>query len=480
MPQNHFLKKLNKVLLINPPFPLESRYEKGLKEIGAILPSLGLCYVAAALEERGFVVEILDAPAIGLDLEETAEQVTKARPDIVGVTSLTANFSRCLALAREIKKQFNVPIMFGGPHPTLFPNRVTREENVDYAIIGEGESTTPELLEKLRTGGKLDEVRGIAYKNSGQVKVTEPRPLIEDLDTLPLPAHHLLPLECYRPAPNEYKRVPMMTMVTSRGCPYSCTFCCARRMWGQRYRQRTVDNVLGEIRLLVDKYKVRDIHFFDELWGLKASWISEFCDRVIAEKLDLTWSCFARADIISRTPRELLRKMTKAGCWRFYFGFESGSQELLNNIEKGITLEQCSQAARLTKEAGIEIMANFMLALPGETPDKAEETIRFAIELDSEITKFNVTVAYPGTDLYEQIAKGQWGTLSGEMDRYTGHFPVFVPEGYRDAEEVENIKRKAYRKFYLRPSYIFRRGLKLRSWEDLVKHIRGFRAIVHI
>lgn len=469
-----------KILLINPPFPLESRYGKGLSKIGAILPSLGLGYVAAVLEQRGHNIKILDSPALDIDITNTVENVVKQRPDLVGVTCLTSNFSRCLVLVKEIKDRLDTEIIFGGPHPTLFPRQVIDNDYIDYAIIGEGEITTSELVEKLESGGKLDKVKGIAYRNDGYLIVNEYRPQIEDLDSLPFPARHLMPLKRYRPAPNEYKRLPMMTMVTSRGCPYSCTFCCARRMWGQRYRQRSVDNVIEEIKFLVNKYRVRDISFFDEIWGLRKFWINELCDRLIDENLDVVWSCYARADIISRTPRQVLNKMKKAGCWHIFFGFESGNQDLLENIKKGITLQQIRDAVIKAKSAGIEIMANFMLALPGETPEKAMETINLAIELDPEIAKFNVTVPHPGTDLYEEIIGGKWGLLEGEKDKYTGYFPVFIPSEYKNMKEIEKIKRMAYWKFYLRPSYILRRMLRIRSYEDFVRHVKGFWGVVSI
>jgi anaerobic magnesium-protoporphyrin IX monomethyl ester cyclase len=472
---------IDKVLLVNPPFPLESRYGKGIEKIGAILPPLGLAYVAAVLEQQGYKVEILDSPALALDFANTVENIVRKKPDIVGVTCLTPNFHRCHSLAKEIKQRLDIKVMFGGPHPTLFPEQVVDDGTVDYAIIGEGEITTPELLEKLSINGKVDKVEGIAYRDSGRVIINQNRQPIEDLDKIPFPARHLLPFGRYRPAPNEYKRLPMMTMIASRGCPYSCTFCCARRMWGQKYRQRSVDNVMEEIKLLIDKYGVRDISFFDELWGLRKSWINEFCDKLIAEQLDLVWSCFAKSDLIAHMPPEYLKKMAKAGCWRLYFGLESGCQDLLDNINKGMTLQQTRDALKLTKDAGIDVMANFMLALPGETPDKAMETIRFAVELDSDITKFNLTVPYPGTELYEQVIAGKWGgRLDGKIDEYTGYFPVFIPKGYRDAKEVEEIKRKAYRKFYLRPSYILRKALQIRNYEDLIRNIRGFGAIVRI
>ena len=474
------MTKVDRVLLINPPFPMESRYGKGLEKIGAVLPSLGLAYVAAALEQRGYAVKILDSPALNLDIVNTVENIVKERPDIVGLTCLTPNFDLCLTLAEEIKRQIDVEVMVGGPHATLFPQQVVENRSVDYAIIGEGEITTPELLENLNTDNKLNEVKGIAYKDSNRVILNQYRAPIEDIDTIAFPARHLLPLELYRPAPNEYKRLPMMTMVTSRGCPYSCTFCCARKMWEQRYRQRSVDNVIEEINLLIDKYRVRDISFFDEILGLRKSWIDEFCDKLISENLNLVWSCYTRADIISRTPPELLHKMAKAGCWLFFFGFESGCQDLLDNINKRITLQQIRDAVRLTKKAGIEVLANFMLALPGETPEKAMKTIRLAVELDPEIAKFNVTTPHPGTELYEQITNGEWGRLEGDRDKYTGYHPVFIPNGYRDAKEIEEVKRKAYRMFYLRPSYIFRGGFRIRSYEDIVRNIRGFRAVMKI
>jgi radical SAM superfamily enzyme YgiQ (UPF0313 family) len=240
-----------------------------------------------------------------------------------------------------------------------------------------------------------------------------PRPLIQNLDALPFPARDLLPMDKYIPLPNQYKRKPVANLMALRGCPYQCTFCSANAVFGCSLRMRSAQRVYDEIKQLVDTYGIREISFWDDTLTVNKKWLHELCDLIISNHLDITWSCYARVNTVDL---DLLKKMKKAGCWNIFYGIESGNQELLDRIKKGITLDQIRNAVKLTKKAGIEVRGSFMIALPGETPEMAHKTIDFAIELDPDYAQFSITTPYPGTELFEQAK--QYGELSGDFSKF--------------------------------------------------------------
>lgn len=353
-----------------PPFSMEERYGQGLKKIGTAMPSLGLLYLGAELERAGFNTRIIDTQLYDWDIKETARRCQEANPDAVGIYCNTSNYKHAVELAKEIKIRLRVPIIFGGPHTTIRPLEVLSNEPVDYVVIGEGERTLLELMSVLGSkncGLKLKEVNGLGFKENGKLIINPPRELIKDLDSIAFPARHLVPMSEYRPSPNQYKRLPMFMMMASRGCPFSCTFCNTEAIWTKRYRIRSVQNVILEIKQLVRDYNVKAINFWDDVWGLDREWMNEFCDQLLKERLDLIWSCSCRVDTIDK---EILKKMKKAGCWYIFFGIETMDKEILEAINKRVTVEQITNALKWTKEAGIEIKANFILGLPEETPGK--------------------------------------------------------------------------------------------------------------
>lgn len=443
-----------RVLLIFPPVVHEEIYSKGISEIGHTLPPLGLAYIASVLEENGIKVKIIDAVVLRLSLEGVVEQAIEYLPDYIGIMAMTPTIYRSKDLAKLLKRHLpEVPITFGGPHPSQFPKETSEYDYVDTVVVGEGEYAMLDIVK--------NNSRGIIYANP-----------IKNLDELPFPARHLLPMELYFAGVSLSKRSPQATVITSRGCPEDCTF-CSKSVFGRKYRVRSPKNVVSEIKYLMKEYGIREISFWDDIWGLKNTWTREFCNLILEEEIDITWSCEARVDTVNL---EKLKLMKKAGCWNIFYGIESGNQDLLDIIGKGTTLEQARKAIKWTKEAGIEIRANFMLALPGETPEKAKKTIDFAKELDADFVKFNITTPYPGTKLYEQAQS--YGTLEESLNRFTNYFPVFVPSGYSSKEEILEMRKKAYREFFFRPSYILKRLLKIRSIGEFVRHIRGFKALI--
>jgi radical SAM superfamily enzyme YgiQ (UPF0313 family) len=223
----------------------------------------------------------------------------------------------------------------------------------------------------------------------------------------------------------------------------------------------------------MEKYGTKEISFWDDTITVNKKWIRDVCRRMIDEKLDITWTCLSRVDTIDR---EMVNLMKRAGCWNIFFGFEAGNQELLDNIKKGIKVEQSKKVMKWMKEEGIEGRASFMLALPGETPEMAEETIKFAIELDPDYAQFSVTTPYPGTSLYDNVE--QYGSLSKDYSKYSLWSPVFVPYGYKDSDEVAKMEKRAIRKFYFRPKFIYSKFSRIRSFEDMKRYYKGFKMAI--
>lgn len=467
-----------KILLIYPPLPMEARYGKGLKDIGAALPPLGLLYLAAAIEKAGYEVKVHDSDLLNSSFDDILNEVLNYQPDFIGIYCNTANYHRVIEYSAGLKKISQAPICLGGPHPIIKPAEILANQTIDYVILGEGEATITEFLAALKQGKDLREIKGLGYKDkNNEIIINEQREPIKDLDSLPWPARHLVPLEKYRPAPQHYLTLPMTTMITSRGCPFGCLFCASRNIWGRRYRARSVAKVIEEIKFLIKTYGIRNINFWDDLWGLDRRWTEEFCQTMIREKINISWSCERRVDTVDL---EILKLMKQAGCYSIFYGVESLDQDCLDAINKGIKVEQAEKVIRLTKLAGIEARVNFILGLPHETPAKVKAMIKKIIKLNPDYVKFNILTPYPGTLLYQEVKTGKWGAFQENYDRATLYFPTFLPFGYKSFAELEAMRRYAFRKFHLRPRYIFSKLKKIKSFKDLKKYWHGLKAIVRI
>lgn len=469
---------IKKVILVYPPFPMEERYGKGLARIGTCLPPLGLLSLGAVLENNGYEVRVYDSDLRNSNIEQLVACVKEYNPDFVGIYCNTSNYHRVVNYASNIKKLKNYPICLGGPHPVIEPGEILKNKDIDYIVMGEGELTIIEFLDSLNNKKDLSLVKGLAYRKPDEsVAINPKRELIHDLDTLPMPARHLVDIEKYRPSPHHYKKLPMTTMIVSRGCPFSCLYCASRNVWGRNYRARSVPKVIEEIKFLIGRYKIRNINFWDDLWGAKPGWTEEFCKKMIDEKIKISWSCERRVDTVNL---DTLNLMKKAGCYSIFYGIESFDQECLDAINKGIKVEQAQKAMELTKKAGIEVRANFILGLPNETPEKVRAMVKKISKINPDYIKFNILTPYPGTALYQEVKKGRWGTFKEDPNRSTGYFATFLPYGYKNFKELEDIRKYAFKKFHLRLRYILSKLLKIRSLSDIKKYWDGFKAVIRI
>jgi len=365
-------------------------------------PPLGIAYLAAVLERDGHQVGVFD---FGLDpdapLEDDVKRVCAFAPQLVGITAMTSVYHSALEMAIMLKASLGRPIVIGGPHATMYPERVLAESPViDYVVRGEGEETLLALAHALNAGSRnLSAIEGLSYRLRGEIVSNPDRALIKDLDALPFPARHLFELQRYGLCMPDGQ--PMVTILSSRGCPYNCSY-CFKGIVGRTYRQRSPESIIAEMRQLIAQYGVRNFYFIDDLFTIDLKRLNAITDQLSAEKMDVRWQCLGRVD---RVTAEILRKMYAAGCRRIHYGIESGNQQVLERINKGIQLDQVRQAVRWTKEAGIHVKGYFMLGLPGDTEETMQQTVDFAVELDVDEAMFSLTTPFPGTRLWDELIR---------------------------------------------------------------------------
>lgn len=437
---------------------INTRLPESLNKVQGVLPPLGISYIAAVLEKNGYEVAILDAIAENLTKDETRDYIAREKPDLVGVTAMTATVRGALEAA-SVAKECGARVVVGGPQLAVYPNETLSYDSVDFGIVGEGEWAMLELVKALEGNQSLDEIEGLAYKKDGQVIVNEPA-VVEDLDDLPFPARHLLPTDKYS---SIIGLNPVTTMISMRGCPFKCSY-CAKQPTDPRCRFRSARNVVDEMEQVIQDYGVREIMFYDDTFTMRRSHVAGICEEILRRGLKVKWEAPTRVNVVDR---ELLQLMQRAGCIRLRYGVESGDPDILRSMNKGITLDQVRDVFKWTRQAGIETFAYFMIAYIGETPETIKRTMSFANELDPDLVMFTVTTPYPDTPLFDMVAdqgivdRDYWRdfTLGKRSDR----LPYLV-------EGADRWTKKAYRRFYLRPSYIMKEVAKIRSWDTLKKH----------
>jgi len=447
---------MKKIIFLNPPITSRERYGS-LANTGNSLPPLGLTNLAAICLENGFNAEILDAEALKLGYEETLHEILKWKPDILGITSTTVAISNAAEIATMLKKSFpKITTIIGGSHITAEPEVTMKTfPAFDVGVIGEGDITITELLESLINRTELNKVKGIVYRKNGSLSRTPSRSFINDLDSLPKPAYHLLPnlVKHYSPPPHAIKRYPGTSMITSRGCPSKCNFCA--NFFGTKFRHYSAEYIIEVVLRLKNDFGINEINFVDDTFVVNKKRVKQICDLLINRNIDLSWSCEAKVNFVNP---EMLKLMKKAGCWQIAYGIETGSQDILDSIDKGTTLKQAEDAMKWSKQAGIETRGFFMIGSPGETKGTITETINFIkkVELDD----FHVTffTPYPGTYIYKNLSKF-YSDIKDWKIMNCWH-PVFIPPGLTK-EELIHFQKKMFKEFYFRPKIIKRYVFKL-------------------
>jgi len=456
------------ILLINPPWIVRSR-KNIWRDVASIMPPLGIAWIAAVLERNGHKVKILDAHAQQLFIENIPQYIRENGPfDLVGITATTPLILNALKIARLIKADFpNYKIVLGGVHPTVLPNETLAEKTVDIVVRGEGEETFCEIAAEK----PINDIDGISFRNGEDVVHNPDRDLIQCLDSLPFPAYHLLPMDKYRPAAGAAKRQPATSVLGTRGCFGRCTFCY--RIFGHRLRFRSGRNVAEEVKLLQDRYGIKEICFYDDTFTANRQEIKTFCESVQQLKLDLTWSCFSRIDTFDN---ETFRMMKEAGCHQVMYGVETNNPEILKNMNKRIDPYKVEGVIRSTQKLGLEVRATFMLGSPGETEKTMEETIQYAIRLDPDLALFNITTPFPGTEMFKWADENNY-LCTKNWEYYDLSEPIMKLPTV-SPEKVKEYYRISHRRFFLRLRFIWNRLKKLNSVEHLVSNFRGLRTLI--
>jgi radical SAM superfamily enzyme YgiQ (UPF0313 family) len=460
---------VKKVLLINPPVWRDEIFARGSAATASLIPPLGLAHIASCLRQKGHFCEIYDGVATPLKLSDLCKKAQGF--DVVAITVVSAYYLRVQQVIKAISKQCTPRpiIVVGGAHVTAKWDELLYE-GADYAVIGEGELTAVELLNWIDSGQNrafLDNIAGIAYLDEeGKVCRTAKRRLIENLDDLPMPARDLLPMNLYRGTPARTDSFPSHSLLTSRGCSGVCTF-CSHKSFGKMVRSFSPDRIVEEFFELRDVYGANDVAVWDDNFTANKDNVYSVCNKLMLNKFDKSFSIESRVDSVDEG---MLKILKKAGCNFIAYGFESGSQRILDYIHKRETLEQMRRTVELTKRVGIKIRGYFMFGFPTETIDEMQKTVDFARELKIDVASFTLMVPLPGTVEYTRAQK------SGSFDPYfykksilpEFNFPskpVYTPAGM-EPDQLLRFHRKAYNSYYLRPSVIMDRILKIHSKND--------------
>ncbi len=469
-----------KVLVTNPPWPgpgygarSDVRWPHKRSDKFIEYP-VYLAYVVAVLEKAGIEVEFIDAVVEEFSIEDFADAAAKINPDMVVIECSTPSIKYDLSTAKSLKERMsNVFTVLIGSHPTFFHREVMKENPaVDAICRGEFDLTVRDLAVSLSNGDRLDKVRGITYRDGQKIQENEERPLIKNIDELPFPDRRIVKSKYYRQGTFTGKECT--TIVSSRGCPHSCTYCLwPKTLYGQRFRARSAENVVAEIENVVNEFHVDEIYFDDDSLALNRPRILRICQLINEKNIRVKWIPQCRVDSMDE---EVISAMKKAGCHYIRFGVESGSQEILDAMWKGTKLAQIERAFDLCQKAGIKTQAFFLFGIPGETNQTIKETIKFAKRLRPDSAQFAVVVPHPGTVLYEICQKEGWLKYEIWEDFSAGNCLIETPQLSR--QDVEKARIRAYRQFYFQPAFILRTAFKIHSWRDLKAVFKSAGSIV--
>ncbi|OGA53118.1 MAG: B12-binding domain-containing radical SAM protein [Betaproteobacteria bacterium RIFCSPLOWO2_12_FULL_62_13] len=437
---------------------------------------LGILYVAACLLRAGHRVRFYDGGFVRRD--EMLRQVSAFDPDFAGIYATAFGWDKAKKTAADLKRlNKNIFTCAGGPYPIAAQERCLADDggSIDAAVTGEGELTVREMLDRLERGASLEDVAGVVFRHNGSIIKNAPRPLIEDLDSLPFPARELLgDAARYIPPPGTYRRKPVATLITSRGCNRRCLFCFqidrARASGIRGVRYRSIGNVLEEIELLLEQ-GYREIKFLDDSLASDYDRAMELARRIKARGLRFAWFASACANQVDQS---LLQAFREAGCWAILLGAESGVQKNLNTLRKATTLEQIRHAVRAAKEIGLRVSTPFVFGIPGETFEEGLKTIEFAVELDADLANFHALTPFPGTDLHDHHAK--FGTISRDLADYTYQGAAFAPYTMT-REQIQQLRQIAFRRFYSRPSFLVKKLFAMRNLSDCQAALGGMTSL---
>jgi len=435
---------MTNILLIRPKITIENAMPN---------PPLGLGYLAGILRAHGHQVDILDCAIMKESYLQIIPRIKSLNPDVIGITALSSYYNEMRRLA-SVLHTLQIPIILGGVHASVLPELSLRQCRADLVIVGEGELTTLDLMDKWQDKATRKDLKGIAYLEENQFRINPARELIQNLDELPFPAWDLINPLKYPPLPHGavMKRYPAAPILTTRGCPYSCSYCASTQFWRRTFRRRSAQNIVDEIEYLVNTFKIREIHIWDDNFTLIKKHVVDFCREILRRKLDLTFACpnGVRIDSLNK---ELLTLMKRTGFYSLTFAIESGSQTLLEQANKKIDLKIIPEITKMAKNIGFQIPAYLMLGFPNETYKTARQTIQFVKSLPIDRTVFFLVQPLPGSRLFDDFSQ----KINLKSNNYSFHFFTFKNHiEFTDGKNKIVLPRDAIREFYFRPIQILR------------------------
>ena len=416
-----------RTLLINPPYPF----------FEVPLMPLGLGYIAGLLEQRGYEVQILDLLVSKYSKDKINRKLKEYEPDIVGVTSVTLNYPTAADILRQCKStNEDIVTVIGGPHVTFSAvETLSTAPWIDIVVRGEGERTMLDIA----SGERPENIEGLTFRANGEIKQTGERALIENLDELPLPARHLFPVSRYHALNSP------CSLVSGRGCPFSCIFCVGSKMGGRRVRYRDPKLVVNEIEQGL-AYGFDEVNIENDHFTVNHNHLNAVCDEIMRRGLKFNWRAFSRVDTVSP---QIMHRLKEAGCTYLCYGVESGNQHILDTIKKKITLVKVKEAVKMARDAGIHVQASFILGLPGETRETLLQTIEFAQQLET-FYGLHVLAPFPGTEVRENAEEYGIEILTDNWAKYDANRPVTRTKEC-SPDDIKAILHRYYRGLRLTP-----------------------------
>ncbi|EFI33463.1 Radical SAM domain protein [Desulfonatronospira thiodismutans ASO3-1] len=464
----------SKIVLVHPLGYSSGKSGRDISRMANIMPPLGLCGLASYLEHRGLEADIVDFNARPDSVQRLKDILIHKRPAYIGFSCTTSSFLDGIRLARESKTLLpDIRVVFGGVHVSSLGEEMMHQHAViDYAVVGEGEETLAQLMQNC---GHAPGIPGLIYREPGnrEVVFTGRRPLLDDLDELPYPAYEKLegfPKSYPLPIFN-YPKSPNTSAITSRGCPYSCSY-CDRSVFQKSYRFNSAEYIYEHMRYLNQHFKVRHINFYDDQFSFKLKRLERLTDMLVNRPLNMSFNCAVRSEHLTES---LLKRLKDAGCWMISLGIESGDQDMLHALNRKVNLEKLAERVRLIKKYGIRVKGLLMIGMPGETEASVEKTRQFLFSLpvdDFNLTKFT---PFPGAPVYRTIR--EYGDFQEDWSRMDCMHFLFVPQGFT-LQRLEELHRSFYRDHFKRPRVLVDYAAMLwnspDSWRRFVLNLGSF------
>lgn len=449
-----------KILLLTLPENL-----RNVREYYHLLQPYGLSVISSFLKSKGYDVTLLDAAAHHMTREQILAYIQKMNPGILGLTLITNHLPQTLPFLRDVKEALpNTITIVGGPHPTAEPESLLRHHNqIDLVVLGEGEYTLLDVINRLRAGQSLDDTPGLCLRVDGEIRINPKREPIVDLDAMPFADWDSLPMEQYWYSWTVKKNYAGISL--SRGCPYSCTFCGYNTL-GRKFRLRSPENIIEELKILYDRHHVRNLYFTDATINFDNDWLKEVCEGMIRMERPMLWGCHIRAD---KVDVETTRLMKRAGCNRMFIGVESADNHVLKLMRKAETIEKIREGIEKIHQVGLYPDLGFIIGMPGDTEESIRKTIHFAQEFKKNLVVFTLATPFPGTSLYHEIQ--QHGKVIDDWSKLDLYSIAYIPKGMTK-KHIEELYELAVKSTYLRPSFIIAQLMRIRSWHDLRLKIR--------